>query len=607
MKMHRFLIFFLSLAALAVPTTSWEASTSGNLAIAVTQGQAITAVGLSNSSFTGGAASGTVVGAISVTMSPASPAFSGSLSLSGTNASQFQISGGNLRTNGVVAAGTYQVNIVATESGVTGSPFTQAEAITGVSPPPAPPPSVVEAPGPSIALYNSPYYQCLTNRYVNGSTGSDSNDGTTPTTGGGHGPWNTIQHVQSAIPTPAPGYCINVAGGNYTLSSDISITHGGGSANKTGYLVYRSDPNNAQPGFTPGMDAVHIIMTGGEVRIGSGTSNTRYIWFDGINFDGNNNRALVCLSLEANANSNPNTHHVWITNSIVQSCQQSGIQWNYTEWLWMIHNTIPNNSSVSGYQGSGISIYEPVVVPNYTPTGTIGSSDPTQDNYWCSAFPNVCYHIVVAYNVMHDNSNPPGGTDGEGLIFDDWGHEQNPPNTRYTGNGLAMGNISYHNGSHGLENNGGGTGLIVFVNNTAYNNNWDSSQSATYRSGLYSNYATGQMYMFNNIGYAIPGSGVLQYNAGILDQHSTVASYIHNNLGYPAGQDVGPPSSYPTTGTNKNDDGVDPKMINPGAATPNFALQAGSPAIGFGQAFTLWQQSGSIDAGACVSGLTSCP
>src|SRR5208282_6394602 len=132
--MRRFLIFLLSVVALAVPATSWEASTSGNLAINVTAGQAITAVGLSNNAFTGGAASGTVVGAISVTMSPASPAFSGSLSLSGTNASQFQIVGSNLETNGAVPAGTYSINIVATETGATGSPLTQAETVTGTTP-----------------------------------------------------------------------------------------------------------------------------------------------------------------------------------------------------------------------------------------------------------------------------------------------------------------------------------------------------------------------------------------------------------------------------------------------------------------------------------------
>jgi hypothetical protein len=131
--MRRFLTILLSVVALAVPTSSWEASTSANLAITVTAGQAVTAVSLSSSAFTGGAASGTVVGAIRVTMSPSSPAFSGTLSLSGTNASSFQIVGSNLETNGAVPAGTYKINIVATETGVTGSPFTQAETITGTA------------------------------------------------------------------------------------------------------------------------------------------------------------------------------------------------------------------------------------------------------------------------------------------------------------------------------------------------------------------------------------------------------------------------------------------------------------------------------------------
>ena len=131
--MRGFLTFLFLLAALAIPASSWEASTSANLAISVTPGQAITAVSLSNNSFTGGAASGTVVGAISVTMSPSSPAFSGSLSLSGTNASSFQIVGSNLETNGTVKAGTYNVNVVATQAGAAGSPFTAAETITGTS------------------------------------------------------------------------------------------------------------------------------------------------------------------------------------------------------------------------------------------------------------------------------------------------------------------------------------------------------------------------------------------------------------------------------------------------------------------------------------------
>jgi hypothetical protein len=100
--------------------------------------QSIAAVGLSGSSYTSGATSGTVIGAVSVTMSPASPTFTGTLSLTGTNAADFSLSSttlpANLTTNGsTVACGTtstYNINVVATQGGATGSPFTQAETIT---------------------------------------------------------------------------------------------------------------------------------------------------------------------------------------------------------------------------------------------------------------------------------------------------------------------------------------------------------------------------------------------------------------------------------------------------------------------------------------------
>jgi fibronectin-binding autotransporter adhesin len=89
----------------------------------------ITGITLSGATFTGGAASGTIVGTIAVQTS--GTAFSGALSLSGTDAAKFQISGTTLQTSGVDAAGTYAINIVATQAGMTGSPFTQAESITG--------------------------------------------------------------------------------------------------------------------------------------------------------------------------------------------------------------------------------------------------------------------------------------------------------------------------------------------------------------------------------------------------------------------------------------------------------------------------------------------
>jgi len=92
----------------------------------------INSVALSNNSFIGGAPSGTIVGAINVGTS--GTCGTDTLSLSGTNASDFQIVGANLETNGVVAAGSYDINIVAAISGATASPFAKPEAITGTSP-----------------------------------------------------------------------------------------------------------------------------------------------------------------------------------------------------------------------------------------------------------------------------------------------------------------------------------------------------------------------------------------------------------------------------------------------------------------------------------------
>jgi hypothetical protein len=208
--MKRSLLFLLTLAALAIPATSWATtSTSSNLAINVTAGQAITAVTLSNNSFTGGAPSGTVVGAINVTMSPASPAFSGSLSVTGTNSSQFQIVGGNLVTKGVVATGNYQVNIVATEAGVAGSPFTQAEAITGNS---------------NGNASGSVAFTALNIRYMS-PTGSDSSNGLTPATA-----WASPNHPMNCgdVIIAAPGsYAASTGLQNFGSVSNCPSTSGG--------------------------------------------------------------------------------------------------------------------------------------------------------------------------------------------------------------------------------------------------------------------------------------------------------------------------------------------------------------------------------------------
>lgn len=92
----------------------------------------ISGITLTNSQFNGGSASGTVVGNIGVTTIPAN-VFSGSLGLSGTDRALFQIVGNQLQTNGVLPAGTYDINIVATQTNYRQSPFSQNFPITGIT------------------------------------------------------------------------------------------------------------------------------------------------------------------------------------------------------------------------------------------------------------------------------------------------------------------------------------------------------------------------------------------------------------------------------------------------------------------------------------------
>src|SRR5208337_1682121 len=80
----------------------------------------------------------------------------------------------------------------------------------------------VEAPGPSQALFNAPYYSCVRNFYVS-PTGNDNNAGTQAA------PWLTIHHADSA--SRVAGDCINVMPGTYAQGALIS--HGGSAATAT--------------------------------------------------------------------------------------------------------------------------------------------------------------------------------------------------------------------------------------------------------------------------------------------------------------------------------------------------------------------------------------
>jgi hypothetical protein len=423
MNMRRFLIFFLSLATLAVPTTSWEASVSQNLAINVTSGQAITAVSLSNNGFTGGAPSGTVVGAIAVTMSPSSPAFSGSLSLSGTSASQFQISGGNLTTNGVVAAGTYQVNIVATEIGVGGSPFTQAEAITGTN----------------ASASGGVAFTALNIRYMS-PTGSDSANGLTPGTA-----WASPNHPMNC------GDVIIAAAGTYTANN----FNGG---------VVSNCPSTA--GGIDGTGGIYFatVLCGGPyvgscVLNSAGEGSTT-----GWNFTRSNWAVEGWLTSapagsayggDACASGTTVVHHLAFVNVITANSNR-GFETNDCA---LNHNVPGNGVDYFAVVGSIAqnSNNDPIALAAIDLVGPANSD----------TMPGV--HVFIGGNFVIANLQNRGApSDGEGIMFDTWDAHG------YVGMGVIEQNIVYQSAWTGLQvysqsYNSSAPSIIIF-NNTFYSN-----------------------------------------------------------------------------------------------------------------------------------------
>ncbi len=605
--MHRLaLISLLSVVALAIPATSWAASTSANLAINVTAVQSITGVSLSGSTFTGGAPSGTVVGAISVTMLPSSPTFSGSLSLSGTNASSFQIVGSNLETNGAVPAGTYNITIIATEAGLTGSPFTQAETVTGTDPP-----TGIEVPGPSQVLFNNPYYKCNQNFYVNGSTGKDNNVGSSSS------PWATLQHAHDAISISGTGsWCVNVAPGIY--SAGVLFTKGGNLASSTGYFVYRCQT----------IDACTVTANGAGGSNGTfawnGTTTANYVVIDGFTISpaGANQFGQGIEIWDNDGDVGQTVHHVWLLNSIVTGAGQSGLQMNDGEYFFAVHNTIYSNSGQSncGAQGSGISFAANKAFPSYTRTAD-DSNNPILGDIGSG------FHSAIEWNVLYNNSLGAnctnGATDGNNIIMDTNSNYFNSfPN--YTGGILIAFNITY---------NAGGKGVWIFdstnvtvANNSCYNTNLDANISGTARPCLGTQGGNADLYT-NNVVYEPVGSGVLANNNAFqldneLDLNQTgtpVPDVASSNVSYCTGTPLNPCNAayngaVYSCSTNKCN--TQPGWVNVGntsagsQATPpsgvNFALGSGSPAIGYG-ATKSYLSPQSVDAGACYHTLTSCP
>jgi hypothetical protein len=366
-----------------------------------------------------------------------------------------------------------------------------------------------ETPGPSQALFNTPYYSCTTNRYVS-TTGSDSNNGTA--SDNAHA-WLTIAHANTV--TPSAGWCINVLAGTY--SAGWQPTHGGSTASSTGYVVYRCTT----------LDGCIVNDSGSQSLNTAVFFQANYVIVDGFEFNGGNGTGVntsgvgTCHSTTLCGNGDAQAlgqHHIWVINNIIHGYGQSGAQLNNGDYFYNVHNTYFNNShDCQAAQGSNISHYLPVAVSPYTPTADDANNRVTGNT-------GTHFRQFIMWNVLYNayiGCVGTSNTDGNGIIPDDWFGDQwgsctsgtpNGGGCAYLNGGLIAFNVSY--------NNGGGavhifnTPYVTIANNSSFNSWLDTHNNGTFRGTTDDNGSYGNNFI-NNISYTGCGSSPLNSNSAM--------------------------------------------------------------------------------------------
>jgi hypothetical protein len=486
----------------------------------------------------------------------------------------------------------------------------------------------VQKPGPSAYLFANPYYTCVNNYYIS-TSGSDSNNGSSGS------PWRTLQHADF---TPrAPGDCINVSPGTY---DGMILSKGGNGATSIGYVVYRcqtldgcvingnAGPNRNTAFWFQTNGSANYVIIDGFVMAGAGAARGPY--GVGLNVSNGTNGAQIA------------SHHVWVLNSIVSNFSQTGISFVAAEYFYALHNTVYGNAGATcNAQGSGISVFEPHSLARYMPT----NDDKNNPNSFIGSFATGSdfFRIVVEWNVTYNNaltscgtSDSPTNTDGNGIILDTFGSFNGRGNSeQYVHPTLVAFNVAYNNGGVGLH--AVGSEFVTFANNSCYNNNLDPFHNGTFRGCITANASYANTYI-NNIAVSVTaahtscssGTPYAKFNtpglssppSGGSPPFPTGVNNWTNNVTLTLGQancygvDVPvfrPEQPYSSTA---NREATDPKWVDVGnssignettpAVGTNFALQADSPAIGYGKQETFLPTQ-SVDAGACYHTFATCP
>jgi hypothetical protein len=348
--------------------------------------------------------------------------------------------------------------------------------------------------------------------YVNSNGGNDGNNGTSLN--------SAFASLNRAAQMAGPGDLVEILPGN-GYSGGLTIS---GSGNALAYVTFEGYPGDPAPVITVGGAPYGINITG------------NYIAVQGLDVEGSQSSQSNGIQVTS-GNINAPNHHVMVLNNISANNGGGGIQTMYTDYLTIDGNTVYGNANSSPYGESGISIYAAQNSDNSTAT-----------------------KIFVVGNLVYNNvekvvETACGGIcDGEGIIIDDNSNSQTNK-IQYTGATLVANNITYANGSNGIQV--GNSSNVTVVYNTLYEN----GTAGVAKAELAVLVGGSGNVVENNIIYAGPGNSAGNQCCG------AAATWDYNLMynGTLTGGTDGPHTIY-----------ADPMLISPPS---DFQLQSGSPAI----------------------------
>lgn len=326
--------------------------------------------------------------------------------------------------------------------------------------------------------------------------GSDSSPGTQSS------PFRTIQHSVNAVGAAGGTVCIEDAG---PYVESVTLQHSGVASK---WLAIRGIAT-ARATISPPSKGSFVINI----------NSRSYVAIEHVQTDGG----------EIGIVSSGGGGHWYVNDDEVENAIGSGVQLNNGDYVSVVGSLIHGNAAIWSNAGSGVSVYDPIQLDS--------ARGP---------------HIYIGANIIYDNSNPRGASDGNAIILDSFS------DNRFAASSLIENNVAYGNAGACIKVYSNGGAPVLVRNNTCFKNQQLVSQ------------------------YTWRGEISLEFSGGVTSVNNILwfdPTADSSNSGYLNGGSSGPANVAVSNLSYGGSSGSNPMLVSPPA---NMRLQTGSPAIGTG-------------------------